>query len=143
MSDKGNFFLKEHVETWYDMNNIIRERCELYCDFFISLIRKINETYLGPDVLFEKEDIISHFTWCIKQVIEDFKRERIFFKEEGTHIKLLTVFFYDTFYTSKNENIAIVLEVYFKRMFNYNKDDLVEVTVMTEFYKLLNQNLIK
>jgi len=144
MTDKGNSYLNEQIHTWYEMNNITHEKCELYKHFYTSLLELIDETYLGSDVLVSDEDTKSHFNWCFKRVINDFKQERILFKEDGQYIPILFGFFIELYYDSENLEKRIILKEYFNYMFDIKKPKTFnESNTMIEFYKLLDKNLIK
>ena len=54
----------EQLTYLNNINNVIPERVELYCDFIISLGYLIHDTYLGDDVIIDDNDRKSHFTWC-------------------------------------------------------------------------------
>jgi hypothetical protein len=61
----------EEIDAWYKANNIIPEMSELFRDFCFSLLKLIDETYLGDDneesretkIGLSQEDKIAHFTW--------------------------------------------------------------------------------
>jgi len=38
---------KEDVDVWFNINNIIPEKSELFYDFCVSLLSLIKQTYLG------------------------------------------------------------------------------------------------
>ena len=71
--------LKDELDFFLRYNNLSREKINLFHDFLISLDGIINDTYLGPDVLNEYDDIKGHYKWCWKKVIDGFNKERIFF----------------------------------------------------------------
>jgi hypothetical protein len=54
---------KEDVLVLYRLNNVIPEKTELYLDFIQALYNLVTSTYLGDDVMDEKE-IKKHFNWC-------------------------------------------------------------------------------
>ena len=55
----------ENVNIWYSRNNIIREKSELYYDFITSLLKIMDNTYLGSDVISTQDDMVNHFIWCL------------------------------------------------------------------------------
>ena len=76
---------KNQIDVWYRAYNISREKTELFYDFLMSLYNLLQETYLGPEVFELEEDQKNHFTWCWDKTIENFNKEKIFFKERGKH----------------------------------------------------------
>ena len=79
---------REDVEVWFNMNNMIYEKRELFADFTYSLDSLIKETYLGNEpedatetrVLLTQEEKNSHFDWCWSKTVENFDKENIRFK---------------------------------------------------------------
>ena len=75
---------QEDIEIWFNINNIIPEKMELYYDFSISIHKLILETYLGDDdgfnetkVSMTEEDKNKHFDWCWDKTIDSFNLENI------------------------------------------------------------------
>lgn len=133
---------REEIDVWYKIHNIVYEKAELYCDFFISLIELIDSTYLGYDVLNNESDILGHFSWCFNKVLSNFEQENIFFNKKGEHFENLWNFFYDSFYTTNVQDRITRLSVYFTDLFNftYNKTQH-ELDMMLQFYKMMDKNL--
>jgi len=135
---------KNQIDIWYKAYNITREKTELYYDFLITLLDIIEDTYLGSDFILTQENAKGHFTWCFDKLISNFDKERIHFKNRGTHFEYLWIFFYDAFYISTMENEKIRIRGYFKALFDMNcKKTRSELDMLTELYKLLDQNLKK
>lgn len=133
---------KNQIDIWHRTYNINREKITLYYDFLISLHDLIDETFLGVDVLYEENDQRNHFSWCWKRVIENFTKEKIYFKEYGNHYDYFWEFFFESFYLGKiyekEQNISGYLNKLFD--FRYVKSNS-ELDILTEVYKILTQNL--
>ena len=84
---------KQQIEVWYKACNISREKTELFHDFLISLYDLVESTFLGVDVLENEEDQKTHFNWCWNRIIENFEKERIYFKNRGKNYEYLWNFF--------------------------------------------------
>ena len=93
--------LKEELDFWFRYNNVSREKISLFYDFIISLDDLIESTYLGADVMDDEPKTKGHFTWCWKKTIDNFTKERIFFKEYGNHFEYLWNFYNEAYYTPK------------------------------------------
>jgi hypothetical protein len=135
---------KNQIDIWYKTYNMTREKTELYYDFLVSLLDIIEETYLGLDVMTSQTDIKNHFIWCFDKLIENFEKERIFFKNRGNHFEYLWLFFYEAFYETDYEGGINKIREYFHKLFNFNyRKSRSELDMLTELYKLLDQNLKK
>lgn len=141
--------MNEEVEVWFNMNNIIPEKAELFYDFSLSLILLIKGTYLGDDtssnetkISMSQEDKTKHFEWCWKTTVENFKKENIRFNLKGEHFDYFNSFLLEIFYNQKNLNVRNSIEVFFKELFDrdvpFTKSDL---DLYTELYKLLDKNI--
>lgn len=135
---------KNQIDVWYRAYNISREKTELFHDFLLSLHELINSTYLGPDVLETEEDQKGHFTWCWNKTIDNFSKERIYFKEKGQHKDYFTNFYIEAFYISNLEGISTKIPEYLNKLFDFkHKKSRSELDMLTEIYKMLDQNLKK
>lgn len=136
---------RKEINIWYSANNVIREKSELYFDFLSSLLKLIDETYLGYDVISTQEEMVSHFTWCFNTILSNFEYERIKFAPVSTTAyDYLWFFLYKGFYTSKNENKVGVLLEYFNYLFDFNMlKTPPELESFMDFYKIFDQNLKK
>lgn len=138
----------EDVEIWFNMNNMIPEKGELFFDFCVSLFTLIKETYLGDEslnyetkVTLSEEDKKKHFEWCWNKTIENFKKENIIINSNGEHKDYFKSFFMDTFYNQKETDIKKSITKFLKDIFDigitYYKSDL---DLLTELYKLIEKN---
>lgn len=135
---------KNQIDTWYRAYNIVYEKTQLYRDFLISLLDLIDSTYLGGDILLEEEDMKKHFLWCFNEIISNFEKEKINFKRDSLYVDYFWTFFHKTFYLNDNENKIKRVREYLSNIFvfNYNKTN-TDLELLTEFYKILDQNLKK
>ena len=142
---------REDVEVWFNMNNMIYEKRELFADFTYSLDSLIKETYLGNEpedatetrVLLSQEEKNSHFEWCWTKTVENFAKENIKFNVKGDHKEYYHNFYDDLFYNPDNKTISENINKFFDELFDetkvYTKSDL---DMLTDIYKILNKNLI-
>jgi hypothetical protein len=137
---------KESILILYAAHNIKFERCELYHDFSQSLVGLIFDTYLGDDIL-EEKDKINHFRWCWKTNKQNFLKE-------GIHIgdKKLQIYFYEFMFEhfydviNKNENPIICENIckLWAYIFDYNNTTgktKAEVEAFIEIYTLFENTL--
>ena len=135
---------KQQIDIWHKAYNISREKTNLFYDFLVSLFDLIEETYLGVDVLQMEEDQKNHFIWCWDKTIENFKKEKIFFKERGNHYEYLWNFFLEAYYYTKIEGVTIRISEYFYKLFSFeHRKSRSELDMLTEIYKMFEQNLKK
>lgn len=130
------------IEIWYRAYNISREKMELFHDFLVSLYDLIDTTYLGSDVLSDENEIKGHFNWCWNNIIENFNKEKIYFKERGNYYEYFWNFFLEAFYFNKIDNKEIRIVEYFNKLFDFDYiKTKSELDMLTEIYKLMDQNL--
>ena len=148
MSNKDSIFdstsdkYKNQADVWYKVYNISREKTELFHDFLLSLYELVDNTYLGSDVLITEQEQKSHFTWCWRKTILSFEKERIFVRENGDHFFYFWNMFLEAYYFKQIENEEIKIPSYIDSLFSFDfKKSRSELTIMTEMYKLLEQNL--
>jgi hypothetical protein len=141
----------DDVEVWFNVNNMIYEKRQLFSDFTLGLHYLIKSTYLGDDtdnksetkLVLSQEEKISHFDWCWKKTIENFSKENIKFNLKGEHREYYEKFFMDLFYNAENKTISENIDAFFYELFDeekmFTKSDL---DMLTEIYKLLNKNIL-
>ena len=138
----------EDIEVWFNVNNMIPEKGELFFDFCLSLFMLMKETYLGEEItpnetriILSDDDKLKHFTWCWNKTIENFKKENIIINSNGEHKDYFKSFFMDTFYNQKETDIKKSITKFLKDIFDigitYYKSDL---DLLTELYKLIEKN---
>lgn len=138
----------DEIEIWMNVNNMIREKIELFSDFSFSLYNLINDTYLGDDNTKETNIVLSddekkmHFDWCWNKTIDNFTKENLFFNRTGDHYDYFSGFFKDAFYFQKDDKVRKSIDSFFKELYynfeGYTKSDL---DMITEIYKMLDKNL--
>lgn len=140
----GSENYKQQIDIWYRAYNINREKTELFYDFLISLYDLLDKTYLGPDATKTTDDQMNHYTWCWDKTVENFNRERIYFKERGNVYEYFWNFFIEAYYYPQNTNDIIRIRDYINVLFDFtHRKTRSELDMFTEIYKLLEQNLKK
>ena len=141
----------DDVEAWFNVNNMIYEKRQLFSDFTFSLYHLISSTYLGDDLdntsetklVLSQEDKLKHFDWCWKKTLDNFTKENIRFNVKGEHREYYEKFFMDLFYNAENKTISENIVNFFQELFDeekmFTKSDL---DMLTEIYKLLNKNIL-
>ena len=141
----------DDVEVWFNVNNMIYEKRQLFSDFTFSLYYLISSTYLGDDLdntsetklILSQEDKLKHFDWCWKKTLDNFSKESIRFNNKGEHREYYEKFFMDLFYNAENKTISENIVKFFQELFDeekmFTKSDL---DMLTEIYKLLNKNIL-
>ena len=140
---------KDELETYFNMNNINREKVDLFFDILMSLNNTINKTYLGDtndqkiSVDYTDDDKEKHFNWCWVKTIDSFKKENIILNKDGDHYKYLKIFYSDIFYNKIDGVNQNAIKIFIEELFDieglYSKADL---QILTEIYKLLDKNLV-
>ena len=135
---------RHQIDIWYKAHNISREKTELFYDFVTSLYELIDNTFLGADVLQSEDDQRNHFTWCWNTTIENFNKEKIYFKERGNHYEYFWNFFLEAYYFEQLDGNIIKIREYFYKLFDFKyRKTRSELDMLTEIYKLFEQNLKK
>lgn len=133
---------RHRVDIWYRTYNISREKLNLFHDFLISLYELIENTYMGSDIMLNNIDQKNHFDWCWNKTIENFTKEKIYFKERGILYEHFWVFFLDAYYLTKIKNDPIRITEFFRILFDLSHIKTnSELEIMTEIYRLFDQNL--
>lgn len=133
---------RHRVDIWYRTYNISREKLNLFHDFLISLYELIENTYMGSDIMVNNIDQKNHFDWCWNKTIENFTKEKIYFKERGILYEHFWEFFLDAFYLTKIKNDPIRITEFFRILFDLSHIKTnSELEIMTEIYRLFDQNL--
>ena len=138
---------QEEVIIWFNIHNMNYEKIELYGDISKSLTTIIMDTYLGENVSETKislsnEDNKSHFDWCWKKMVENFRKENINIKSNGEHKEYFESFFMDTFYNQSRDSVKHSINKFLNEIFDtdmtFSKSDL---DLLTELYKLMEKNM--
>ena len=135
---------KHQIDIWYKAHNISREKTELFYDFLVSLHELIEKTFLGEDVIKTEDIQRNHFTWCWDKAVDSFSKEKIYFKERGNAYEYMWNFYLEAYYYPKNLDNTIKIPEYFYILFDFiHRKTRSELDMLTELYKLLEQNLKK
>ena len=135
---------KQQIDIWHKAYNISREKTELFYDFVVSLYELIDDTYLGSDVIISEDDQRNHFNWCWDKTIENFNKEKIHIKERDNAYLYFWNFFLEAYYYMQYDGTTIRINEYFKILFSFkHRKSRSELDMLTEIYKLLEQNLKK
>jgi hypothetical protein len=139
---------QDQVDIWFNANNIIPEKLELYYDFTISLYNLIVDTYLGENVdnetkvILSDEDNQKHFDWCWKKTIENFDKEGLGFNQDGEHLEYFKSFFDEIYYKQENKNIKDSIGKFFSDVFDREKPfTRSDMDMVHTIYKSLDKNL--
>ena len=135
---------KQQIDIWYRAYNISREKTNLFYDFLVSLYELIDTTYLGSDVVISYEDQKNHFTWCWDKTVDNFSKEKIHFKEHDSAYQYFLNFFIEAYYYNQMEDNIIRIKDYFYVLFSFkHRKSRSELDMLSEIYKLMEQNLKK
>lgn len=135
---------KLQLEILFQAYNISHEKIKLFHDFLLSLYETIDATYMGNDVMKAEEDYKNHFNWCWNKTLEDFKKEKIIFNDRGLHYIYFWNFFYEAYYHLQEINVDIKIKEYLRVLFDIEiVKTKPEIDILTDWYKILNENLKK
>lgn len=135
---------KYQIDIWFKTYNVSHEKIELFNDFIQSFYTLLEETFLGVEVYETELDQKNHFTWCWDRTIENFDKERIYFKNRGNCYEYFWNFFLEAYYFDQIDSKKNMIDMYFNKLFNFDiKKTRSELDVLTEIYKLFDQNLKK
>ena len=135
---------RNQIDIWCRAYNISREKSELFHDFLVSLYDLIEDTFLGTDVLSLEEDQFGHFSWCWDRTIENFEKEKIYFKEKGLHFEYLWNLYIEAYYNTKMNNNTSRINEFFNTLFSFkNLKTRTEFDMFVEVYRILKQSLKK
>lgn len=134
---------REDLFLLYRINNVKRERLEMYSDFIYSLNDLIINTYLGDDITVGK-DKENHFNWCWKQVINSFKSEGIYFLDYDDLYNYFLSFYEESFYEEEKEgDKTSKIELFWEELFQYDKvKTMSEYETLVELYKIFDKSFM-
>ena len=133
---------KHQIDVWQRTYNINRQKKDLFYDFLVSLYELIENTFLGIDIVYTEVDQRNHFTWCWDKTIDNFSKEKIYFKKQGNCYEYLWNFFLEAYYFTQLDDNQIKIKDYFDKLFDFKyRKTRSELDMLTEIYKLFEQNL--
>jgi hypothetical protein len=109
----------------------------------------MQQTYLGDEdspsetkIQMEDDDKKKHFLWCWNKTIDNFKKENLFFQENGDHFEYFETFFLEVFYHQKSDDVKNSIKKFIIELFDKDKTfTRSDLDLYTEIYKLLNKHL--
>jgi hypothetical protein len=121
------------------LNNVIKERVELYRDFVINLIHYIHTTYLGKEFIKTEEDVKGHYNWAFNKVLSDFEKEGVIFTESIELRAYFYEYFHTRFYSAENIPSLKTFLDFWENIFilKANKEKTV-MSALMEIYKLFD-----
>lgn len=133
----------EEMTLLYKANNINYDKCNLYYEFIMTLNRKVNNTFLGDDVINNEEDIKNHFNWCFNHTIKNFSKEGILFMETDLLKEYFFNFYVELFYyTPIKKNILDKLDKFPNMSFDYYRlKTRSDMDVLLELYRIFEKSL--
>jgi len=134
---------KKDLFLLYKINNIKKEKLELYLDFVFSLNELIIDTYLGDDITNEG-DKLSHFKWCWNNVVSSFKKEGIYFVDTDELFIYFLTFYQESFYNEiKIDEMTSKFSHFWSDLLDYEKSKTMsEYETMLEIYKIFNKSFV-
>lgn len=134
---------KEDVLLLYRVNNVTPERTELYLDFVKSLFKLVTSTYLGDDVMDDKE-IKKHFNWCWSKVLNNFRKEYIYFDDNVEMYSYFNSLFTEFFYQEEDKSESNIKELmnFWVNSFKYEPiKTRSELETFFDLYKLFDKSI--
>lgn len=134
---------KKDLFLLYKINNIKKEKLELYLDFVFSLNELVIDTYLGDDITNES-DKLSHFKWCWNNVVSSFKKEGIYFVDTDELFIYFLTFYQESFYNEiKIDEMVSKFSHFWSDLLDYEKSKTMsEYETMLEIYKIFNKSFV-
>jgi len=134
---------QEDVLLLYRVNNVTPEKTELYLDFIHALYNTVTSTYLGDDIMTDK-DVRKHFNWCWNQVLMSFKKEHIYFEDSIEIYSYFHTLFTESFYEEEDKsdkNIKSLMD-FWESAFTYsNVKTRSELETFFDVYKLFDKSI--
>jgi len=129
------------TELVYDSNQISYERSDLYYDFTLTLDNLIESTYLGHDMMDEKERL-NHFNWCWNKTCDLINTNTIKFnRNDEAYVYFLDLYF-ETFYNESSMNY-LDLKLYWNFIFNYNVEKTrSDIDRYIKLYKIFEKSYL-
>jgi hypothetical protein len=135
---------RQKIDIWYRAQNISREKLTLFHDFVASVHDMVDDTFLGSDVMGDEENQKNHFSWAWDKVIESLSKEKIYIKNRGVHYEYFWNFYLEAYYYAQIDGYDSKIPDYFLKLFDFeHRKSKSELEILTEIYKILDQNLRK
>lgn len=139
----GKFLPREKTKDFFKENNVKVEQTDLFIDFSITLLTFLHESYLGDDIIISDEDRYNHFNWVWKKTLNQYKCEKVKFKDEGYHKDYFWYFLHENFYTAKDKDkILVGMKELFRTVLDITKDKTMsDLDNLKIIYDVLKNNL--
>lgn len=134
---------KDDLLLLYRINNIKKERLEMFSDFVYSLNELVVTTYMGDDITLGKNKD-KHFKWCWDKVVNSFKMEGIYFLETKELYGYFLTFYQESFYEEEKEEVRVSkIGLFWDELFEFNKTKTMsEYETLLEIYKIFNKSFM-
>lgn len=134
---------REDLQLLYRINNIKKERLEVFSDFIYYLNELIITTYLGDDITVG-ENKTKHFKWCWSKVVDSFKKEGIYFIDTNELYNYFLTFYQESFYEDEKETEKInKISIFWEELFDIDKSKTMsEYEALNELYKIFNKSFL-
>lgn len=140
----------KYIDKFYLKAKINSEIIDLGKAIIISLIYKIDSTYLGPEYIDDEKKIKAHFKWCYTEILNEIKKiENIKLSDDSMLYDYLCEYFYYSYYCLEAETDPLLKNVehhleYFLNVLDlgYNKSefDLENIDNFNKmFLQLINE----
>ena len=139
----GKYLPREQTKEFFAQQNIKVEQTDLFIDFTITLLSSLYESYLGDDIISNDNDRLSHFNWVWKKTINQYKKEKIKFKEEGYHKDYFWYFLHENFYVGKDKDkIVVGMKEFFRTVLDVTKEKTMsDIDNLKIIYGTLKENI--
>lgn len=124
-------------------NLILKQRMELFKDFSIELIYKVNNTYPGSEGI-DDNDKLNHFNWCFDVNCNLFKTQGVDFKNNNEirdyFLDILIKNYYNIDDTQKQIATTSILKSLIT-LFSTNITDSKQITILSNIFKKFNKSI--
>ena len=126
------------------LQSVINYRVPLIGVGHLESLNDLEEAFgLGYDLLALGLISLSDVN-VVENLEKNFNKEKIFFKERGNHYEYFWNFFLEAYYYMQLDGNQVKIYEYFYKLFDFKyKKSRSELDMLTEIYKLLEQNLKK
>jgi hypothetical protein len=141
----SNPLSRTSIDLIYNSEFIMFERCDLYCDFVLSLVTLVFDTYMGDDVT-NQQGKLNHFKWCWDKTVDSFMSEGIKFGHNQELYEYFLNFMVEVYYSVKekktNPSIEPNIIKLWKYIFNYQiSKTRSDVDTFVEVYNMFEKSL--
>ena len=140
-----NDILNEYeIVREFKTHNILYERIDIYRDFTINLLHYIFNSYLGKEYIFKESDVVGHFNWCYRKVLDEFYEEELDFFDNKNVYEYFYNFYNDQFYFAERKKTLNYFINFWDEIFNYKKDMKKKYfDILVEMYEIFNPSIEK